>query len=104
MWRLYSGTLVRFTFSVGQYFDLERTPKCVGDRLEILFGDDQEKWGSYCGSIPPGEAFASLPGVQTVWLRFITDEQVEHDGFDITFRVLPTSSDGPPGLPQEPQK
>jgi len=101
-WRLYSAALRRFTFSVGDYFQLEATPDCIGDRLEILFGDDAERWGAYCGDLAPGEIFASLPGMQTVWLRFVTDRIVEREGLHIRYTVEPAEAPPPPGVATEP--
>lgn len=60
---------------------------CDCDFLEVRQGRSSEGklLGTYCGSTKPSPIYASG---SDVWLRFVTDKDSNHNGFNVTFEAI----------------
>lgn len=100
-WQMYTYSWMRLNLFVEDYFEMETSPGCSGDRLEITLGAELEFFGSYCGSYAPGQVITSIPEAQQVNIKFITDERFEKEGLSIRYVVASSRDDPPPGSPPE---
>jgi len=90
--------LVRWMIFVN-FFDLEPSPNCANDRLELREGNEaiNAMNGIFCGSISSGTPILSVLK-REIMIDFITDHLIERSGFNITYKVFPLRVDDPPGL------
>mmetsp|Transcript_24589 Transcript_24589/g.77844 ORF Transcript_24589/g.77844 Transcript_24589/m.77844 type:complete len:497 (+) Transcript_24589:1-1491(+) len=88
-WRLLAAEIVRFAFYVN-YFDIEDSPACAADHLEIKAGTrtGAQLVGSFCGMQPQGKVLADVARVTEMLVDFTSDSAVERTGFNISYVVI----------------
>ncbi|XP_045128548.1 neuropilin and tolloid-like protein 1, partial [Portunus trituberculatus] len=91
------GYFIRIDFR--DYFDLEPSPKCEYDFLEVRDGAHgySDLQGKYCGrDFPP---IITSKG-RYIWLRFTSDENIQYKGFRAVYSFMKNPE---PPQPEEPQ-
>uniref|UniRef100_A0A0P4W3C7 CUB domain-containing protein n=2 Tax=Scylla olivacea TaxID=85551 RepID=A0A0P4W3C7_SCYOL len=91
------GYFIRIDFR--DYFDLEPSPKCEYDFLEVRDGAHgySDLQGKYCGEdFPP---IITSKG-RYLWLRFTSDENIQYKGFRAVYSFMKNPE---PPQPEEPQ-
>ncbi|CAE8599931.1 unnamed protein product, partial [Polarella glacialis] len=77
------------------YFDVQETPGCIADRVDIsqgLGGGQIELVGARCGVYAKGDVLASFQG-RALQIDFVTDNDIENEGFNISYEIRPWLSD-----------
>jgi len=87
-WIRTSGELLKFRFVVTT-FDVEPSMNCVKDHLDVRLGNlvTSNLYGGFCGSYHEGHELITGTAKEMV-VEFISDEQYERPGFNITFEIL----------------
>jgi len=106
-WRVHAIGLVRIDLYVHEFFDIEKSPGCVNDRIEIFGGSEDQNTliGAFCDAKEKNASIVSIlnnrdpiePKAE-VLIDFITDRIMERPGFSIRWEIRLATDPLPDGI------